>query len=120
MYLVLLQWNEETYLAVGGFRKVAPKELHDREDDGDSNDDDYDIYILTICLLVKSPLPRIAPRQCLRYVRRCFNNFLTSDNLGPHVSQKIRKQYQRNPILWRNGRSVCLLHIILSRREARH
>ena len=48
MYLVLLQWNEETYLAVGGFCKVAPEELHDREDDGDSNDDDDDIYILTM------------------------------------------------------------------------
>ena len=43
MYLVLLQWYEETYLAIGGFCKVAPEELHDREDDGDSNDDDDDI-----------------------------------------------------------------------------
>ena len=32
------------------FCKVAPEELHDREDDGDSNDDDDDIYILTMCL----------------------------------------------------------------------
>ena len=48
MYLVLLQRYEETYLAVGGFCKVAPEELHDREDDGDSNDDDDNIYILTM------------------------------------------------------------------------
>ena len=43
IYLVWLQWYEETYLAAGGFRKVTPEELHDREDDGDSNDDDDDI-----------------------------------------------------------------------------
>ena len=43
MYLVWFQWYEEAYFAVGGFRKVAPEELHDREDDGDSNDDDDDI-----------------------------------------------------------------------------
>ena len=50
MYLVLLQRYEETYLAAGGFRKVAPEELHDSGDDGDGNNDDDDIYILAMCL----------------------------------------------------------------------